>query len=261
MLAATQPTKRTDPTSGARLASSQAPRGCNHADRRSPANRPPRTERPPGLSGCHCNARKEKSRDANLSQSDLWSGTPGVTPTYPATAAPWPRRWSTLAPPAGLWPAPPLASFALAARTRAAAPAPWTTLPELVQGSHPAEDLPGGGANRQGCTTAGFASAPRPSAPAAGRGRGYSVPAPTSAHLRFRSGRSTTLACAPACERQGPPRCRGMSLGSGPRTVSLAGTPARPDRLCICNWSIHAPSGPPCVRRLAGPASVAPGPV
>jgi hypothetical protein len=149
MLAATQPTKRTDPTSGARLASSQAPRGCNHADRRSPANRPPRTERPPGLSGCHCNARKEKSRDANLSQSDLWSGTPGVTPTYPATAAPWPRRWSTLAPPAGLWPAPPLASFALAARTRAAAPAPWTTLPELVQGSHPAEDLPGGGANRQ----------------------------------------------------------------------------------------------------------------
>jgi hypothetical protein len=56
----------------------------------------------------------------------------------------------------GLWPAPPLASFVPAASTRASVPAPWTTLPEVVQGSHPAEDLPGGGANRQGCTTAGF---------------------------------------------------------------------------------------------------------
>jgi hypothetical protein len=49
----------------------------------------------------------------------------------------------------GLWPAPPLASFVPAASTRASVPAPWTTLPEVVQGSHPAEDLSGGGANRQ----------------------------------------------------------------------------------------------------------------
>jgi hypothetical protein len=70
-------------------------------------------------------------RSATGRARDTWFGTPGVTPTDAAAAAPLPRRGSTLAWPTG-WSAPPLARFTPAASRRAAVSAPATRLPVVV---------------------------------------------------------------------------------------------------------------------------------
>jgi hypothetical protein len=97
---------------------------------------------PRGKHSSACNSAGPASTSPRLRKAAPWfatvprSGTPGVTPTDPATVA-LPRRRA-------LWrrrpgrSAPLLARFTLAASRRAAVSAPSTRLPLLVQGSSPA---------------------------------------------------------------------------------------------------------------------------